>query len=125
MKILFLALGGALGTLLRYGVSVFAQNFRQSNFPFATLTVNLLGSFAIGLLWGMFERNPVSENMRMFLFVGLLGGFTTFSAFSAETMNLFRSQETVLALGNILANNVLGILLAFAGFYLSQLISKQ
>jgi len=83
--------------------------------------VNLIGSFIIGLLWGMFENQPAA-NLRTFLFVGVLGGFTTFSAYSIETLNLFRDGNVRLAILNILLNNLLGILLALGGFALAKLI---
>jgi len=79
--------------------------------------VNLLGSFIIGLLWGTWETTNMSSHTRTFLFIGILGGFTTFSSFTLETMNLFRDGEYGMATLNILANNILGLILVFAGFF--------
>jgi CrcB protein len=121
MKIILVLAGGAIGTLARFYTSGFAQKYVSNGFPFGTLVVNLIGSFLIGLLWGFFENQP-STQLRTFLFVGILGGFTTFSAYSIETLNLFRDGHIRLAVFNILLNNVLGIFLALGGFALAKLI---
>ena len=121
MKIILVLTGGAIGTLARYLTSNFAQKFVSNGFPIGTLIVNLTGSFIIGLLWGLFE-NQSSTQLRTFLFVGVLGGFTTFSAYSIETLNLFRDGHIRLAVFNILLNNVLGIFLALGGFTFAKLI---
>lgn len=122
LKILLLISGGAIGTLARYSLSGVVHRWYGTSFPLGTLAVNLIGSFVIGLLWGMFEREALTSNMRSFLFIGVLGGFTTFSSFSLETLNLLRDGETKWALVNILANNLIGLLLVFAGFALARLI---
>ena len=120
MRILLILLGGAIGTLTRFGVSGFAHQKFIGTFPVGTLAVNLMGSFLIGFLWGVAENSTISPNARLFLFVGILGGFTTFSAFSLETLSLLRTGDYKFALINILLNNVLGILLAFAGLMLAK-----
>jgi CrcB protein len=121
MKILLVLAGGAIGTLARFYTSSFAQKYVTNGFPIGTLMVNLIGSFAIGLLWGLFE-NQQAPSLRAFLFVGILGGFTTFSAYSIETLNLFKDGNIRMALLNVLLNNVAGILLALAGLALAKLI---
>ena len=121
MKIILVLAGGAIGTLARFYTSSVAQKYVSNGFPIGTLMVNLIGSFIIGLLWGLLE-NHQSTQLRTFLFVGILGGFTTFSAYSIETLNLFRDGNLRLAILNILLNNVLGILLALAGLTLSKFI---
>ena len=115
MNILLILIGGAIGSLTRYGASSFAHQKLIGSFPIGTLTVNLVGSLLIGFLWGLAENITVSQNMKTFLFVGILGGFTTFSSFSLETLTLFREGFIKMALFNILANNILGILFAFVG----------
>jgi len=121
LKVLIIAIGGALGTLGRYSLSGFAHRLiNPTVFPIGTLAVNLIGSFIIGLLWGLSETSMVSSNMRSFLFIGVLGGFTTFSSFSLETLNMLRDGEMKLAFVNLLLNNVLGIGLAFLGFALTK-----
>lgn len=119
-KIMMLAAGGAIGTLLRYSVSGLTHRVMTGMFPWGTLAVNLIGSFIIGLLWGLFEIQNISSNFRTFLFVGILGGFTTFSTFALESLHLMRDGEMKLALSNVLASNILGILLVFAGFAASK-----
>ncbi len=119
-KYIMLATGGAIGTLLRYTLSGFTYKFLNGGFPWGTLFVNLVGCFIIGLLWGVFEVENLSANLRNFVFVGILGGFTTFSTFALESFSLLRDGEVKFALLNILASNILGILLVFAGFLLSR-----
>ncbi len=128
MKIILVLAGGAIGTLARFLMSGFAQKYvsngclpEREGFPIGTLVVNLIGSFVIGLLWGVFENQP-ANHLRVFLFVGVLGGFTTFSAYSIETLNLFRDGNVRFAVLNILLNNVLGILLAFCGLAVAKFI---
>ena len=120
MKLLLLIAGGAIGTTARYMVSGWAHRFTDSTFPAGTLAVNLFGSLLIGLLWGLFETLNISSNTRTFIFIGILGSFTTFSSFSLETLNLFREGETKLAVINILANNIFGIILAITGFIIAK-----
>lgn len=122
VKIILLATGGAIGTLLRYSLSGYTYRFFDSMFPWGTLFVNLTGSFAIGTLWGFFEIENMSPNVRNFIFIGLLGGFTTFSTFALENFNLFRDGEIKLLMLNILASNVIGIMLVFGGYSLTKYI---
>jgi fluoride exporter len=118
IKYIYLLAGGALGTWLRYAMSGWAYQVFGWTFPIGTLVVNAAGSFAIGLLWGLAENTAFSPNMRVFLFTGLLGGYTTFSTYMLESMNLLRDGETRLALINLVGSNVLGIILVFAGYFL-------
>lgn len=119
-KFILLAAGGAIGTILRYSISGFTYRFFNGFFPWGTLAVNLTGSFIIGLLWGFFEIENISSNVRNFIFIGILGGFTTFSTFALESLNMFRDGEVKLALTNILASNILGIVLVFLGFIIAR-----
>ena len=108
---LFVAIGGAVGTLARYLISVAALPISQ-NFPQGTLGINILGSFVIGFFGTLtlaHGRYPVSENARLFVMVGLCGGFTTFSSFSLQTLDLLRSGATVRAAINIVASIALGV----------------
>lgn len=121
MKIILVLAGGALGTLARFLLSGVAQKYVSNGFPIGTLAVNLIGSFFIGLLWGVLENQPANQ-VRAFVFVGVLGGFTTFSAYSIETLNLFRDGSIRYAVLNIILNNVLGILLALCGIAISKFL---
>jgi CrcB protein len=122
LKYILLATGGAIGTILRYSMSGLTYRLVNSVFPWGTIVVNLTGSFAIGLLWGFFEINNISSNMRNFIFIGVLGGFTTFSTYALESLSLFRDGELKLAMTNLLISNICGLILVFAGFMLSKFI---
>jgi CrcB protein len=118
MMYLWVALGGALGSVARYACSLGAARWLGSAFPWGTLLVNVAGSFAIGLLAALFVaadgRLLVSPEARAFVAVGILGGFTTFSSFSVETLNLARSG----ALGAAAANAGLSLVLCLAAVWL-------
>lgn len=120
IKLLLLLGGGSLGTLFRYLVSGLPYKYTDTVFPWGTLIVNVTGAFFIGLLWGVFEERGISPHIRTFLFIGFLGGFTTFSTFALETMNLFKEGAFKLAFVNILANNILCLMLVFSGFFLAK-----
>ena len=120
-KLLLIALGGALGTLARYGTHVLASGVgERAAFPVATLAVNLLGCFAIGYLGGAFDRSPIPEEYRLMLIVGFLGGFTTFSAFGWETMRMLREGQLVRGAVYVLVSNVIGLALVLAGYGVSR-----
>jgi CrcB protein len=116
LKLIFIAAGGILGALLRYGISGLIQGYLNSSFPWGTLIVNLLGCFMIGFLWQISELIIISPNIRVFIFVGVLGAFTTFSTYGLETINLLRESEIKYALSNIFLSNILGLLMVFCGF---------
>jgi CrcB protein len=114
------ALGGALGSLARHGVSlVFAHAGRPV--PYATAAVNLVGSVAIGILAGLLAsgRLNMSPNMRTFVFVGLLGGFTTFSSFMLDTLTLTHAGDHTLAMSNVIGQTGVGLIAVYAGYYLA------
>jgi CrcB protein len=115
MKLLCIAAGGAVGSLLRYGASGAVYSFLGERIPWGTVFVNMVGSFVIGLLWAAFERAGIGENLRAGLLIGLLGAFTTFSTFSLETLKLVEDRHYVMAAGNVVGSCVLGVALAFAG----------
>ena len=91
--LLYVAIGGAIGSILRYLVSIMVK-CSSTGFPWATFIVNILGCLLIGLLYGLTTRFPnTSQHLMLFLTVGLCGGFTTFSTFSLEAFNLFDNKQ--------------------------------
>jgi CrcB protein len=117
LSILLVALGGAMGSVSRYLLGTWIQSVSRSiDFPFGTLTVNLLGCFMIGFLSQLAEaRGALTPESRALIFVGILGGFTTFSSFGNDTINLVRDGEMFNALANVGANVIFGLLLVWSG----------
>lgn len=110
MKLLFVLLGGALGSGARYLASTWAADRFGAAFPWGTLGVNILGCFCIGLLATLAdEAGAIGPNGRVFLVVGVLGGFTTFSSFSLETLRLAEQDRLMHALSNVLVNVALAL----------------
>lgn len=109
-------LGGGIGSLMRYGVQA-AMHGRISPFlfPWATLSVNIIGSFLIGMFYVLAARFNLSEETRLFLTTGLCGGFTTFSTFSHEGMTLIRQGNYATFLLYVTVSVTLGVIAAFAG----------
>jgi CrcB protein len=121
MNYLIVSLGAALGGGLRYWVSNITYKILPATFPYGTLAVNILGSFILGIIIFMFDdKELITPGIRLFLAVGFCGGFTTFSTFSLETINLFRDSQIVPGLLNILLN----LFLCLAGVTLAYFISK-
>jgi CrcB protein len=112
--------GGLLGSVTRYLISLSIQSRIEHGFPFGTFTVNILGCFMIGILIGISISKPVSlpENMKLFLSTGFLGGFTTFSAFSAETLALVDKGDMSIAFLYATLSVFLGLLATWAGIIL-------
>lgn len=114
---LLIAIGGALGALCRYWVGMGAAAMLGRGFPYGTLLVNVLGSLSMGVLFvAVMERLPVAFEWRAFAMIGFLGAFTTFSAFSLETLLLFQEGAPVKAAVNVLANVTLCVGAAFLGY---------
>lgn len=114
-KLLLIAAGGAAGALLRYAVSGWVQQQLGASFPWGTLAANLIGCFMIGFLWAWAERALFSPEVSAFIFIGVIGAFTTFSTYSLETLNLLRDGEAFLAAGNVLVSTAFGLLCVFGG----------
>lgn len=115
-KLLWIAAGGALGALLRYGVAGLAHRLLGPTFPWGTLAANLIGCFLIGFLWASADRMALSPNIRLFVFTGAIGALTTFSTYGLESIHLLREGEIALGAANIILSNVLGLALVAAGF---------
>ena len=114
------ALGGALGSLARHYVNIVVAHVFGRPVPYATAAVNLLGSAAIGVLAGLIAsgRLTMTPHMRAFVFVGLLGGFTTFSSFMLDTLTLTHSGDHALAMSNVIGQVAIGLIAVYAGYYL-------
>lgn len=116
MKQLFIiGVGGFIGSISRYLISHSTQNKFISDFPFGTLTVNILGCLLIGIIYALSEKSNLSFEWRLFLATGICGGFTTFSAFSIETFGLLRGGNFIYALTYVLASVLFGLLATFIG----------
>ena len=125
---MLVALGGAIGSMLRYGTGLLYLHNGAASFPWATLSVNLLGGLLIGIVTGLLATVPAvisdySQETRLLMIVGVLGGFTTFSAFSLDAVHLFEKGQIATALIYILAS-VIGALTATAlGLWATRIIT--
>jgi len=124
LQLALVALGGALGSVLRFlGSGLAYRMIPGTTFPVGTLAVNVVGSFAIGLVGGLAEgRQFLVPELRVFLFTGVLGGFTTFSAFAFETLGLGLDGAFGRAAMNVTLQLVLGLGAAIAGYALGRTI---
>lgn len=124
MNWLWVALGGAIGATFRYGTGVLLIK-PTGLFPWTTWWINLLGCFLAGVFFALSQKYPVLQNeARLFLMVGILGGFTTFSSFGLETFQLLRHGQSVLAFSYALSSLVLGVIVLGLGYYLFQTLLK-
>ena len=121
-KIIAVMIGGSIGSLFRYLASGYVQSRTEAIFPLGTLAVNLIGCFFIGFLWTVFENTTVRPETRVFFITGILGGFTTFSAFGLETFNLVRDNEYLNAFLNFAVTNFAGVACVFAGVAVSRFL---
>ncbi|MDZ7781080.1 MAG: fluoride efflux transporter CrcB [Gemmatimonadota bacterium] len=122
MTLLYIALGGAAGALARYGLGGWVQNRIAVAFPWGTLTVNVIGCLLIGLSIPYLEALRVKPDVRMLVAVGVLGAFTTFSAFGYETVALLREGAWPRAVGYVGASVILGIGMVWVGIRLSTIL---
>lgn len=123
MRILLLiGAGSFIGGVFRFLLSQFIQSKFLSAFPFGTLGVNILGCFAIGLVFGISEKANMAVEWRLFFATGICGGFTTFSAFTNETMGLLRDGQYGYAFFYIVASVIMGLLATFIGFSMIKLL---
>lgn len=116
--------GGALGAASRWLLSQAILNSINSSFPLSTFSVNIVGSALIGIVWSMSEKSMIAPQVATLIIVGFLGSFTTFSAFSMETINLFRSGQIGTAIFNVILQNALCISVAGLGFYSGKFLLK-
>lgn len=121
---LIVAVGSAAGGLLRYWLSGAVHNFLPANFPYGTLVVNVIGSFALGIIMFYFDANElISPEWRLMLTVGLCGGLTTFSTFSYETFTLLRESEYLFAGLNIALNLFVTITVVALSFFITKTLN--
>jgi CrcB protein len=121
-KLAAIAIGGAAGSVLRYGVSQGIHTLVGRGFPWGTLVVNSLGSLLVGFIFVyLVERSAVSDVLRAALFIGLLGGFTTFSTFSLETLVLIEEASYFKAVVNIF----ISVVLCLGGAWLGMTLARQ
>jgi len=113
--------GGFIGAICRFSINGFIhRNQTLASFPFGTLVINMIGCLLIGLVIGLFDsRHFVNPEIRSFVIIGMLGGFTTYSAFGLETFNLLRDAEFLKATSNVLIHIVAGLFLVWLGYTLT------
>jgi fluoride exporter len=124
MLLLYLAVGGALGTLARFAFAGWIYERAAEGFPWGTVAVNAVGSFLIGFVLRLLEVMTIAPELRAFITIGLLGGFTTFSAYSYETVLLFRDGRygagAIYSLGSL----CVGVLAVLAGLALATIVLR-
>jgi fluoride exporter len=120
-QILFVGLGGAAGSILRFLTNVFVTRFYSASFPLATFMVNIAGCFLAGLFFGLIvQENTSNQNLKFLLITGFCGGFTTFSAFALENVNLLSSDNMTTAVLYITASIVAGLLALWLGLAIAR-----
>lgn len=122
MNYLFVSIGAALGGALRYWMADFVQKYLPISFPYGTLTVNVVGSFILGIIIFVIDtRQMINYQTKIFFTIGFCGGFTTFSTFSLETINLLRHSEYFYAFLNIMLN----VILCLSAVYIASLFAQE
>ena len=122
LNFLSVGVGGGIGAMARYGVSLLSNSSTQTSgvaFPWTTLIVNLIGCFSIGILWEILGKN---NGLSMFWIIGFLGGFTTFSSFGLDGFKLLNQEAFTHFAAYVLMSNIVGLLLVFIGIKLGQII---
>jgi len=120
--IALVAIGGLTGAISRYRIDSHVSSKIKHRIPFGTLSVNLFGSFIIGLAYELFKHHIMSSEFKIFIITGFLGAFTTFSSYSLHTLNLFEENKFKEGLTNLFLNNFLGIFMVFIGTFAGNII---
>ena len=124
-KILLVMLGGGMGALCRYGITLMATKYIGVRFPWGTLIANLIGCFLIGVAFALIERSVLfTPHHRLFFMTGFLGALTTFSTYALETVNAVRTGN-LMAVANFLLNNVGGAILVLLGMWLTHAVFER
>ena len=119
--IIYIAIGGAIGSVLRYLTTLLVNKYWGNHFPLATFITNVLGCFLIGLFVGLLEKNNLAtSNLKWFLVTGFCGGYTTFSAFGMENITLFQNNNSFLAFIYIGLSVILGLLAVWFGLFVTK-----
>jgi len=119
LKVIYIGFGGFIGSILRYSIYIFSNNILGYSSPVATLFVNILGCFLIGTVYQLLNGYLViSENLRLFIIIGLLGGFTTFSAFSIDVYLIYQNSGKMIATAYVILSIVFSLLALLIGVWL-------
>ncbi|MFC1842749.1 fluoride efflux transporter CrcB [Candidatus Dependentiae bacterium] len=124
LYLLSISIGGAIGALSRYAMSLLIPRETLSSFPWSTFVVNVSGAFFAGLLLAFSIKFEIPTHVKLFVLVGLLGAFTSFSTFALENVLLITSGKAYLALANILASNIFAIVAFYLGFLLTRIFAS-
>jgi len=122
MNLVYIVIGGGIGALLRYLTSQFVNNLYNKSFSLGTIFVNCVGALLIGFLINIFDLFGINTKFKLLIITGFLGGYTTFSTYSLETVNYFVNGNIKYGILNILLNNILCILFVLFGLWLNKII---
>jgi CrcB protein len=125
MNYLFVLIGGGIGALLRYVTTEFIKSIIDIKFSVGILFVNCIGALLIGFLVNLFGNNPMDIKWKLLVITGFLGGYTTFSTYSLETVQCFITGNVKQALMNILLNNVLCIFFVLMGMWINKMVAAK
>ena len=125
MSAIYIVIGGGIGALLRYFTSQFVNNLYNKSFSLGTVFVNCIGALLIGFLINIFDMFGINTKWKLLLITGFLGGYTTFSAYSLETVNYFVNGNIKFGILNILINNILCLLFVLLGLWVNKIVFNK